>query len=192
MRLAPIPPDQLSENQRALDESLRAGIKAHLQGFVSERKDGALIGPFSPMLHFPQFGAPLWSFLTALTENSTLPKPAHEVAILVTGARFRSRYELYAHEHMAARAGLSDIKVATIVAGERPADLTEQESVAYDTASALGRGGQLPEATYRAALKCFGDAGVAELVHLIGAYCLVSVLLNAYDVSVPGREEDLG
>ncbi|MBV8614846.1 MAG: carboxymuconolactone decarboxylase family protein [Acetobacteraceae bacterium] len=144
------------------------------------------------MLHHPRFGQALWSFLTALMENSTLPKPAHEVAILVTGARFRSRYELYAHEHVAARAGLSAAKIATIVAGERPTDLTGQEGAAYDVASALGRGGPLPEATYQTALTCFGEAGVAELVYLIGAYCLVSVLLNAYDVSVPGREEDLG
>ena len=73
-----------------------------------------------------------------------------------------------------------------------PGDLTEQEGVAYDVASALGRGAQLPEATYQAALKCFGDAGVAELVFLVGTYCLVSVVLNAYDVSVPSREEGLG
>ncbi len=29
----------------------------------------------------------------------------------------------------------------------------------------------------------------SRLVLLIGAYCLVSVTLNAYDVSVPGRTE---
>ena len=144
MRLAPIPPDQLSEAQRGLDASLRAGIKAHLHGFASERRDGALIGPFVPMLHHPQFGQKLWGFLAALMENSTLPKPAHEVVILAVGARFRSRYELYAHEHVAARAGLSAAKIATVVAGERPADLSEQEGIAYDVASSLGRGGPCP------------------------------------------------
>ncbi len=192
MRLAPIPPSGLSNDQRALDASIRAGIKAHLQGLVSERKGGALVGPFIPMLHFPQFGKPSWDYVMALAENSTLPKPAHEVAILVTGARFRSRYELYAHEHVAVRAGLSAAKIATIVAGERPSDLTAEEGIAYDVASSLCRGAQLPEATYRAAVQAFGDQGVAELVFLIGAYCLVSVMLNAYDVSVPGREEGLG
>ena len=55
----------------------------------------------------------------------------------------------------------------------------------------LTRGGQLPEATYRAALAAFGEHGLAELVYLIGSYCTISVLLNAYDVSVPGREEGL-
>ncbi|MFC0406955.1 carboxymuconolactone decarboxylase family protein [Roseomonas elaeocarpi] len=192
MRLAPIPPGQLSPEQRSLDQQLRAGIAEHLKGFVSQRADGALIGPFIPMLHFPEFGAPSWEMITALARGSTLPKPAHEVAILVTGARFRSRYELYAHEKVAERAGLSAAKIATIVAGQRPGDLTPEEAVAYDLASVLTGGGQLPEATFRAAVAAFGERGVAEIVFLIGSYCMVSVMLNAYDVSVPGREEGLG
>lgn len=191
MRLAPLAPNQLNAEQKQLDESIRNGIDKFLKGFISERKDGALIGPFNPMLHFPQFGKPTWDYTMALSENSTLPKPAHEVAILVTGARFRSRYELYAHEHVAERAGLSASKIATITAGQRPSDLTNEEGVAYDVAALLSNGGQLPESTYQAAIKAFGEQGVAELVYLIGGYCLVSVLLNAYDMSVPGREEGL-
>jgi len=191
MRLKPLRPDDLSQEQLPLYESMKAGVEAHLKGFISKRTDGALIGPFNPMLHFPQFGSAAWNYTTALIENSTLPKPAHEVAILVTGARFHSRYEIYAHEHVAEHAGLSSSKIATIVAGERPADLTKEEGLAYDVASVLSRGGQLPESTYQEALRLFGEQGTAELVYLIGGYCLVSVLLNAYDISVPGREEGL-
>lgn len=187
MRIAPIPPDQLSPEQRSLDETMRAGIAKNLQGFISQQQDGALIGPFAPMLRFPEYGKPLWDVIAALGAHTTLPKPAHEVAILVTGARFTSRYEIYAHEAVAERTGLSPSKISTIVAGERPADMTQQEAVAYDVAACLARGAQLPEATYKAACEVFGEQGVGELVYLVGAYCLVSVLLNAYDVSVPGR-----
>ena len=143
------------------------------------------------MLHFPQFGQPAWTYTKALIENSTLPKAAHEVAILVTGARFDSRYELYAHERVAEAAGLSAAKIAAVAAGQRPADLTEEEAAAYDVAAALAGGRQLPQSTYARAVAAFGKEGTAELVYLVGGYCLVSVLLNAYDVSVPGREEGL-
>ena len=102
-----------------------------------------------------------------------------------------SRYELYAHERVADAAGLSSAKVAAIAAGQRPADLTDQEAAAYDVASALATGKQLPEATYRRAVDLFGEEQTAELVYLVGGYCLVSVLLNAFDMSVPGREEGL-
>jgi alkylhydroperoxidase family enzyme len=108
-----------------------------------------------------------------------------EVAILVTGAHFKSAYELYAHVIVAERRGLSDEKLATIVAGQRPVDLTRQEAVAYDFASALVGGGVLPELTYRAAVEQFGEHGAAELSYLVGLYCLVSVTLNTFDVPVP-------
>ncbi|MGB0123980.1 MAG: hypothetical protein WA419_01275 [Silvibacterium sp.] len=192
MRLNPIPPENLSSEQRPLFDRIQAGIESHFKGFISKRADGALIGPFNAMLHFPQFGTANWEYIAALSEHSTLPKSAHEVAILVVGAHYSSRYELYAHEHVAALSGLSDAQIATIVAGERPGDLTREEGVAYDIASKLARGGQLPEATYQAALSAFGNQGTAELVYLIEGYCLTSVVLNAYDVSVPGSEEALG
>jgi hypothetical protein len=69
----------------------------------------------------------------------------------VIGAHFRSVYELYPHAIAAERRGLSDEKLATIVAGQRPVDLTRPEAVAYDFASALVSGAVLPELTYRAA-----------------------------------------
>jgi 4-carboxymuconolactone decarboxylase len=76
-----------------------------------------------------------------------LPKTVREVAILVTGAKFRSAYEIYAHVMIAERRGLSDDKIATIVAGQRPTDLARDEAIAYDVASALVDHGVLPELT---------------------------------------------
>lgn len=187
MRLDLIPPEHLSAEQRPLYDSIKAEVQAHFGGFTSVREDGALVGPFNAMLHFPQFAAGVWAASQGLSKHTTLPKAAHEVAILVTGARFSARYELYAHEQVAAERGLSASKIATIAAGERPADLTMEEGVAYDVAARLCRGGQLPEATYQAAVGAFGEAGMAELAFLVGNYCVVSVLLNAFDVPVPGR-----
>jgi 4-carboxymuconolactone decarboxylase len=82
---------------------------------------------------------------------------------------------------------LSDEKLATIVSGQRPVDLTRQEAVAYDFASALISGGILPELTYKAAVEQFGKQGAAELSYFIGFYCMVSVTLNTFDVPVPER-----
>ncbi len=191
MKLLPIAPPDRSKDQRPLYESIKANLDAHMHGFVSARADGALIGPFAPMHHFPKYGAAAWRVNTALGENSKLPERAHEVAILVTGARFSSRFELYAHEKVAGGVGLSAATIATIAAGQRPADLSAEEGVAYDVAAVLTRGGQLPESTYQQALEAFGPTGAAELIYLIGFYCLISVLLNGYDVSVPGSEEGL-
>ena len=191
MRAPPFPPAQMPDTLKPLHDEMAAYVQEHLKGFVSRRSDGALVGPFAPMLRFPSFGRAAWDYTKALIDNTRLPKAAHEVAILVTGAAFDARYELYAHERVAAETGLSAAKIATIAAGQRPADLTEKEQAAYDVAAVLAGGRQLPQSTYERAIAAFGEEQTAELIYLVGGYLLVSVLLNAFDVSVPGREEDL-
>jgi len=70
-------------------------------------------------------------------EHTSLPKSVLQVAVLVTGTRLGARYQIYGHEHLAENAGVSNAKIATIVAGERPTDLSRDEAVAYDVAAAL-------------------------------------------------------
>jgi 4-carboxymuconolactone decarboxylase len=191
MRAPPFPPSDMPDDLRPLHDEMAGYVREHLKGFVSHRDDGALVGPFAPMLRFPTFGRAAWDYTKALIDNSKLPKLAHEVAILVTGAAFDARYELYAHERVAVGAGLSAEKIATIAAGQRPADLSEEEQAAYDVAATLAGGRQLPETTFRRAVSAFGEKQTAELIYLVGGYLLVSTLLNAFDMSVPGREEGL-
>ena len=189
MRLEPIQPSKLDETQRPLYDEMTKVTASQKVGYVISTPDGALVGPFNPFLHFPQFGQAAWNMLVALSKSTTLPKPVHELIILLTGARFNARYEIYAHEEVAGHAGLSDTKISTLACGNRPHDLTREESIAFDATSVLMRGAQLPETTYQAALAAFGADGVAELFFLAGYYCLISVVLNGYDTAVPGRSE---
>ncbi|HTV33736.1 MAG TPA: carboxymuconolactone decarboxylase family protein [Methylocella sp.] len=185
MRLPLIPPAGLSAEQRPLYEDMREGIGKSFHGFAAIREDGALIGPWNPWIHEPHIGKPIWDLTKALSQQSKVPDRARQVAILVTGAHFRAAYEIYAHVAIAEHDKLPDAKLATIIAGQRPADLTRDEAVAYDIAAALTSGGVLPELTYKAAVDAFGAHGAAELCYLVGLYCLVSVTLNGFDVPVP-------
>jgi alkylhydroperoxidase family enzyme len=185
MRYPILPTAELSAEQQPLYDDMREGITKNFQGFVNIRNDGALLGPWNPWIREPKFGKPVWELVKAMVANSALPAAVREIAILVTGAHFRSAYELYAHVRVAEHRGLSDEKLATIVAGQRPFDLTRPEAVAFDFAFALVNGGVLPELTYRAAVEQFGMHGAAELSYLIGLYCMVSVTLNTFDVPVP-------
>jgi alkylhydroperoxidase family enzyme len=185
MRLPLIAQDDLNPEQRPIYEDMRAGIEKSFQRFKSIAENGALMGPWNPWLHEPKFGKPIWELTKALSASPSLPKAVREVAILVTGAKFRSAYEIYAHVMIAEQRGLSDDKLATIVAGQRPTDLARDEAIAYDVASALIDHGVLPELTYRLAIQTFGQHGAAELIYLVGLYSLVSVTLNGFDVPVP-------
>jgi 4-carboxymuconolactone decarboxylase len=185
MRLPLIAPADLSAEQRPLYDDMRAGIEKNFAGFKTIAENG----PWNPWLREPKFGKPIWDLTLALSVSPSLPRTAREVAILVTGTTFHSAYELYAHVIAAERRGLSDDKLATILAGQRPGDLTPEESVAYDVASALLRHGTLPELNYRQAVKQFGQHGAAELIYLVGLYCLVSITLNGFNVPVPDEAD---
>jgi 4-carboxymuconolactone decarboxylase len=185
MRLPLLLTAELSANQRPLYDDMRNGIEANFKGFIAINEAGQLIGPWNPWIRFPKFGGPIWELVKALSTAPTLPKSVREVAILVTGAHFRSAYEIYAHVLVAELRGIADDKIATILAGQRPTDLTREEAVAYDVASALVSGGVLPALTYRQAVALFGEQGTAEFIYLVGLYCMVSVTLNGFDVPIP-------
>lgn len=103
MRLPLIAQADLSPEQRPIYEDMRAGIERSFQGFKSISENGALIGPWNPWLHESKFGKPIWELTKALSASPSLPKPVREVAILVTGAKFRSANEIYAHVQVTRR-----------------------------------------------------------------------------------------
>jgi len=107
----------------------------------------------------------------------------------VTGAHFRSAYELYAHVIVAEHRGLSDEKLATIVAGQRPRTCHGKRRSPTTLLPRSSAVAFCQELTYRAAVEQFGQHGAAELSYLVGLYCLVSVTLNTFDVPCPRPEK---
>lgn len=185
MRIKPIPPDQLSPEILPVHNEI-ASLVGRSQSQVSMQDDqGALLGPFSPMLHYPQFGIPALSFLRTLDMHATLNKRVREVAILTVGAAYGARFELYAHEIMAETFGLSPQTVATLAAGGHPQGLNEAESIAHAITQVLMSGHIVPDSTYRLAQELLGETAVAELIFLIGGYSLIAMVLNGFDIPAP-------
>lgn len=188
MRLPLIAPADLTPEQKPLYDDMRKGIASNFNAFKVEAENGALMGPWNPWLHEPGIGKAIWDLTLAMTANASLPDPVRQVVILVVGARYDAAYEIYAHIAVAEREGMRAERLATMMADLKPTDLDAQESIAFDVAYALSRGGVLPEPLYRLAIATFGQHGTNELIYLVGLYALVSVTLNGFNVPVPERE----
>lgn len=185
MRIKPLPPDTLSPELRYVHDEI-ANLVGRSQGqVVMMDTQGALLGPFPPMLHFPQFGIPALSFIRTLDTHATLAKTVREVAILTVGGAFGSRFELYAHEIMAKAFGLSPTIIASLAAGGSPNGLNEQEAIAHNIARSLVTGHVVPSSTYNHAVDLLGQNGTGELIFLIASYCLIAMLLNGFDMPAP-------
>jgi 4-carboxymuconolactone decarboxylase len=188
MRLPLIAPTELTPEQKPLYDDMRRGIASNFNAFRTIREDGALMGPWNPWLHEPGIGKAIWDLTLAMTANASLPDNVRQLVILVVGARFDAAYEIYAHIAVAEREGMKPERLATLVANLKPNDLSAQESVAFDFAYALVRGGTLPEPLYRLAIDTFGQHAVNEMIYLVGLYAMVSTTLNGFNVPVPERE----
>ena len=135
MRLPLIPNDSLTAEQKPLYDDMLDGIRRNFKGFTAINEKGELMVRWNPWLRYPKYGKPVWELVKAMSASPKLPRPIREIAILVTGAKFRAAYEIYAHVLAAELRSLPDEKIATIVAGERPCDLSGDEAIAYDVAS---------------------------------------------------------
>jgi hypothetical protein len=62
---SPDPPTELTAERRSLYDDMREGIAKNFEGFATVRDDGALMGPWSPRLHDPRFGQPVWDLTKA-------------------------------------------------------------------------------------------------------------------------------
>jgi 4-carboxymuconolactone decarboxylase len=177
-RLESLRPEAMTEAQRALYEALLRGKR----GSGLTAADGSLIGPFNAMLRNPHVGNRVQSLGEALRFETSLSRRVIEIATLVVGAHWRAQFEWWAHERLARQAGLSEAVIAAIKRGERPALDDASEATAYSVASEMYRTQRLSDATYARAVEHFGQAGVFELLALIGYYTLVSLILNGFDV----------
>ncbi len=144
MRLPLIAPADLTDAQKPLYADMKQGIASNFSDFKTVADNGALMGPWNPWLHEPVIGKAVWDLTKAMSMQATLPDPARQVAILVTGAHFDAAYELYAHIAVAEREGMSASRLSELCANLKPADLDAQESVAYDVAFALVNGACCP------------------------------------------------
>jgi len=188
MRLPLIAPADLTPQQKALYDDMKKGIASNFNAFKVLREDGALMGPWNPWLHEPGIGKAIWDLTLAMTANASLPDNIRQIVILVVGARFDAAYEIYAHIAVAEREGMKAERLASLVANVKPADLSPDESIAFDFSYALVRGGTLPEPLYRLAVTTFGQHSTNEMIYLVGLYSLVSTTLNGFNVPVPERE----
>lgn len=138
--------------------------------FVWKTSSDALVGPFTPLLYVPlPVAQHFLGIASAIGQIPDFPPKSRETAILATGSHFGAVYEIYAHERVAEKTTeLSRAQIKTITAGQKPLDLDEQSSAAFDVAIALSKGGgSLGDALFEKAKQHFGLVGAQALIQYV-------------------------
>ena len=182
-RLSMVGPSGLSADQRELWNGL---TESRGGGLDITDADGHLVGPFNAWLHVPKLGRRLSSLGAHLRFETSIERRLSEVPICTVGAHWRSEFEFFAHAPMALEHGVDPSVIEALRAGEVPSFERDDEQIVYEVARQLLTHRRVTDATYASAEGLLGEAGMVELVALIGYYCLISMLLNLFEVPLPG------
>ena len=118
--------------------------------------------------------------------STTIEPHLSEMAILVCGRHWTSHVEWAAHKAIALKAGLDPKIIDDIAARRTPVFSEKRAQVIYDVASTLLATGRLSDVLYGRAIEVLGERALAELVAILGYYCLAALTLNAFELGLPG------
>lgn len=184
-RLPYIKPEEMTAEQKVFYDFHLEAMKTMPYVWITDEKE--LNGPSNLMIHEAEIGNMIFPLNRAIIAKSIerVGGAAHEVAILVTVTSAKAQYGMYAHTQIGKKFGLSEEKIATIMSGCKPNDLTDKEEAAYELASALCQVGAIAGAVYDKCVKVLGQDGVNALVFAIGMFKMIGTFLNAYNEPVP-------
>ena len=189
-RISYITPENFTEAQQHLFKSITGGKRG--EGRAPEdllNAEGGMSGPFNAWLRSPVLGEAAQRVGEAVRFESALPPQLRELAILVVAAKWKAQYEWWAHERIARREGLDEGVIESVKAEILPDFSNSTEAVVYNFARELLDEHRVSDHLYNDAVELLGEAGVVELVILLGYYTLVSMTLNVFEVSVPTGED---
>jgi 4-carboxymuconolactone decarboxylase len=176
-RMAPIPADQMTPEQKKVADAIMTGPRKSLGG------------PFNAWLRSPELADRLQQVGEYIRFKTSLDHRLNEFAILITAQDWGSQYEWYAHYPLAIKAGLDPKVAAELAEGKRPSGMKEDEALVYDFSTQLHHKHNVDEATYKAAVAKLGEQGIMDLIAVNGYYDLVSMTLNVAQVRPPESEK---
>jgi 4-carboxymuconolactone decarboxylase len=172
-RMPTIPDQSMNEAQRAAARELRAGRR------------GGVVGPFIPLLRSPELLNRAQRLGEYVRYDSHLEPRISELVILMTARYWTQQFEWHAHHDIAVSAGVDAHALAAIAAGRRPSDLPEDQSAAYEAVDELFRTKTLSDKTYSRATATFGEAGLIDLIGIVGYYTLLAMAMNVAQTALP-------
>jgi 4-carboxymuconolactone decarboxylase len=172
-RFPHLPVDTLNAEQKAVYDVLVNGPRKGIRG------------PFGALLRNPKLAQRVSLLGDSVRFENSLPDTLREMAILMTARFFKAKYEYHAHGTLLKGLGFSAEKINAIGLKQKPAGLTQDESMVFDFVTELLNQGDISDASYDAAMNRFGELTVLDILATVGYFGFVSMILNAIRIPVP-------
>jgi len=178
-RLPSLSPEDLTEDQRRVLDSIRAGPRGASTG---------ISGPFAGWLASPELADRAQNLGELIRFGTSVPARLKELGILYVARAWTAQFEWYAHKKFAIEGGLSLDVIDAIQVRRRPDFENDDEEAVYNFCVELHETHKVSDARFEAVKQHLGEAGASELVGILGYYTLVSMTLNVFEVPLPEGE----
>ena len=175
-RLEPLKVENFSPEQKAIYAKVSRG-----------RTD--IGGPYSGWLRNPPIAAAAHELLSAVRLNGKLDKKLYEILVLTVARRAGVEYAFVVHEPLALAAGVEPEVIEAIRTQRKPLFSRPDDALIYQATTSLLENVKLPEAIYQALIERFGLELTIEIVTVVGTYCLIGTVVNAFEVQSPNGEK---
>ena len=173
-RMPAIADDDLNEDQRKAQENLRLSR-------------GDIRGSFVAWARCPELMNRVQSLGAYVRFEGTLDVRVNYLVSLLTARHWGSQYQWHGNSRRAAEAGLEAEIIDAISEGRRPANMAENEEEAYDFAVEALINKSVSNSTYERSIRLFGEAGVIDLLGVIGYFGLLGLAMNVIRTPIPGN-----
>ena len=146
---------------------------------------GRFGGPFQLLIRAPEICEHAAKLGEHLRWGTSLPDRLSELAIITTARFWRAQYEWFAHAPLAEKAGVPAAAVEAIRRGETPSFVQKDEALVHRICTELFKTQRLSDASFAEAVASLGEAGLIEVIGIIGYYTLIGNTLNVFQVAVP-------
>src|SRR6201992_1800017 len=185
MGLAPAFAEDGARFPKLTIEQLNAEQQA-VAGEVLKQSSAGLGGPYGMLIKSPELLKRYLLMTEYLRQKTSLPHRLNEMAILLEARLWDAQYEWWAHEPLARKAGVPDAVIEDIRAGKRPAAMQSDEAVVYGVVTEILNKRQLSDETFAKAKTTLGEQQVVDLVAVTGFYVMVSAVVIAGRIEIPG------
>jgi 4-carboxymuconolactone decarboxylase len=172
-RMPPIPLEQMNDAQKKVAAELSASR-------------GSVRGPFGAMLRSPELADCMQKVGQYVRFKCGLDQRLNRLAGMLATRHWSNQYEWNGHVPYALKAGMDQSLIDAIAEGRRPSSMRDDEAAVYDFVSELYANKGVSDATYARALAAFGEAGIVDIVGVVGYYATNAMLMNVARTAVPG------
>ena len=149
---------------------------------------GRFGGPFQLLIRAPEICEHAAKLGEHLRWGTSLPERLSELAIITTARFWRAQYEWFAHAPLAEKAGVPAAAIEAIRRGDEPTLAQKDEALVHRICTELFNTQRLSDARFAEAVASLGEAGLIEVIGIIGYYTLIGNTLNVFQVPVPAGE----